>query len=139
MFDQAKLAVVAYAEVSGSDGSSTRTNSGIVTTRIGLGTYQLSLPVANQNQLGLTQFSDRDLIFVQPINNGYTTAPAVPLAVTAVNDSTLGFPTAQVPAATSKDQNKLVLIGSSTTTAVDSDFSVLILRTLTVPTVGGPA
>ena len=133
MFDQAKLAVVAYAEVVGSDGSSTRTNSGIVTTRIGLGTYQLSLPLASQNQLGLTQFSDRDLIFVQPLNATF------PLSVTAVNDNTLGFPTAQVPAATANDQNKLVFIGSSATTAVDSDFSVLILRTLTVPTVGGPA
>ena len=128
MFDQAKLAVVAYAEVNGTTGTSTKTNSGIVTTRLGTGTYQLSLPVASQNQLGLTQFSDRDLIFIQPLN------ATAPLGATAVNDQALGTP----PAATA-DVNKLVFIGSSATTAVDSDFSVLILRTLTVPTVGGPA
>ena len=128
MFDQAKLAVVAYAEVVGADGSSTRTNSGIVTTRLGLGTYQLTLPVASQNQLGLTQFSDRDLIFVQPLN------AAAPLGASAVNNNTTG-----VPAATTLDVNKLVFTGLSATTAVDTDFAVLILRTLTVPTVGGPA
>jgi len=128
MFDQAKLAVVAYAEVNGFTGTSTLTNSGIVTTRLGLGTYQLSLPVASQNQLGLTQFSDRDLIFVQPLNAQF------PLCTTAVNDKSVGVP----PAAT-LDVNKLVFIGMSATTAIDSDFSVLILRTLTVPTVGGPA
>jgi hypothetical protein len=119
MFDQAKLAVVAYAEVNGNDGSSTRTNSGIVTTKLGTGTYQLSLPVASQNQLGLQQFSDRDLIFVQPLN------ATAPLGATAVNDA--------------NQTNKLVFIGNSATTAVDSDFSVLILRTLIVPVAGGPA
>jgi hypothetical protein len=119
MFDQAKLAVVAYAEVSGTDGSSTKTNSGIVTTRLGTGTYQLALPVASQNQIGLQQFSDRDLIFVQPLN------ATLPLSTTAVNDS--------------NQTNKIVFLGSSATTAADSDFSVLILRTLTVPVAGGPA
>ena len=128
MFDQAKLAVVAYAEVVGSDGSSTRTNSGIVTTRLGVGTYQLSLPVASQNQLGLTQFSDRDLIFVQPLNSAF------PISTAAVNNNTVG-----VPSAPTLDVNKLVFTGLSSTTAVDTDFAVLILRTLTVPTVGGPA
>ena len=74
-FSQAQLAIVAYAEVSGTDGSSTKTNSGIATTRLGLGTYALDLPVASQNQIGLQQFSDRDLIFVQPLN------ASAPLAV----------------------------------------------------------
>jgi hypothetical protein len=119
MFDQAKLAVVAYAEVTGLDGSSTRTNSGIATTRLALGTYALDLPVASQNQVGLQQFSDRDLIFVQPLN------ATVALATSAVNDA--------------NQTRKLVFIGSSATTSVDSDFSVLILRTLTPPTTGGPA
>jgi hypothetical protein len=119
MFDQAKLAVVAYAEVTGSDGSSTRTNSGISTTRTGLGTYALDLPVAGANQVGLQQFSDRDLIFVQPLN------ASAPIAATAVNDA--------------NQTRKLVFTGSSATTAVDCDFSVLILRTLTPPAVGGPA
>ena len=80
MFDQAKLAVVAYGQVSYLDGSSTKTNSGVVTTRIGLGTYQISLPVASQNQLGLQQFSDRDPIFVQPL------AADFPISSSAVNN-----------------------------------------------------
>jgi len=119
MFDQAKLAVVAYAEVSGTDGSSTRTNSGISTTRLALGTYALDMPVASQNQVGLEQFSDRDLIFVQPLN------ASAPIAATAVNDA--------------NRTRKLVFTGWSATTAVDCDFSVLMLRTLTPPTLGGPA
>jgi hypothetical protein len=119
MFDQAKLAVVAYGEVSGTDGSSTKTNSGVVTTRLGLGTYQISLPVASQNQIGLTQFSDRDLIFVQPKH------PTAAISTSAVNDA---------------DQvNKLVFLGLGASTAIDSDFSFLIVRTLTPPTAGGPA
>jgi len=127
MFDQAKLAVVAYAEVSGTDGSSTRTNSGIATTRLALGTYQLSLPVASQNQIGLEQFSDRDLVFVTALN------AATPISITAVNNG--GTPA--VPGAS--PTNKLVLTGTSATTAADTDFAVMILRTLTPPVLGGPA
>jgi hypothetical protein len=120
MFDQAKLAIVAYGEVSGTDGSSTKTNSGVVTTRLGLGTFQISLPngSALQPQL-LEQFSDRDLIFIQPLH------PTAPIATSAVNDA--------------NRTNKLVFLGSSATTAVDCDFSFLILRTVTPPTLGGPA
>jgi hypothetical protein len=118
MFDQAKLAVVAYGEVSGTDGSSTKTNSGVVTTRLGLGTFQISLPTASQNQIGLEQFGDRDLIFIQPLH------PTAPIATSAVNNG--------------NQANKLVFLGS-TTTAVDCDFSFLILRTLVPPVSGGPA
>jgi hypothetical protein len=119
MLDQAKLAIVAYAQVSGADGSSTKTNSGITTTLLAMGTYALNLPVASQNQIGLEQISDRDLIFVQPLN------ATTPIAVTAVNKA---------------DQTQiLVFTGSSATTAVNCDFSVLILRTVTPPVLGGPA
>lgn len=125
-FSQAQLAIVAYAEVSGADGSSTKTNSGIATTQLGLGTYALDLP--NGSALfpqNLTQFSDRDLIFVQVLN------ATQPLATSAVNDSyAYGGNTAT---------RKIVFIGSSATTAVNADFSVIILRTLTPPVVGGPA
>lgn len=126
MFDQAKLAVVAYAEVL-ADGTSPATNSGISTTRTALGSYALDLPVASPNQVGLQQFSDRDLIFVQPLN-----ATVAGIAATAVNDAT-----ATVPA--TPGSRKLVFLGISPTTAVDCGFSVLILRTLTPPTLGGPA
>lgn len=132
MFDQAKLAVVAYGEVTGSDGSSTRTNSGIATTRLALGTYALDLPVASQNQVGLQQFSDRDLIFIQPLN------AAAPIAATAVNDAYSASAMYNIGPATPQTR-KVVFTGSSATTAIDCDFSFLILRTLTPPTVGGPA
>ena len=124
MFDQAKLAVVAYAEVNGADGSSTKTNSGIVTTKLNSGTYALDLPVASANQLGLQQFSDRDLIFVQPLATTTVFPPPTPMSCIAVNDVD---PT-----------RKLVLTGSGTTAIVCS-FSVLILRTLTPPVLGGTA
>ena len=120
MFDQAKLAIVAYGEVSGGDGSSTITNSGVQTTRLGLGTYQISLP--NGSALmpqNLCQFSKSDLIFIQPLGATF------PTMSTAVNDV---------------DQtNKLVFLGTSATTAVDVGFSFLVLRTLTPPVAGGPA
>ena len=132
MFDQAKLAIVAYAEVNGVDGTSTLTNSGISTTRLALGTYALDLPVASQNQIGLQQFSDRDLIFVQPLNADF------PVAATAVNDNYSASGTYNIGPQTPQTR-KLVFTGSSATTAVDCSFSVLILRTVTPPTLGGPA
>ena len=60
-FSQAQLAVVAYAQVNG-DGTSPLCNSGIATTRLGAGTYQLGLPVGSQNQLGLGQLAATDLV-----------------------------------------------------------------------------
>jgi hypothetical protein len=113
-FSQAQLAVVAYAQVSGADGSSTLCNSGIATSRLGIGTYQLGLPAGSQNQLGLTQLAATDLVVVTPLSASST--PTTPLMVMVVNN--------QDPA------NKLVLFGSSATTAVDSDFSVIIYRSL---------
>lgn len=126
MFDQAKLAVVAYAEVNGMTGSSTKTNSGVTTTRLGLGTYAIDLPVASANQLGLQQFSDRDLIFVQPLTT-ITSGGGVAfnnLSATAINDA---------------DPTRKLVITGSLTTAIDCDFSILILRTLTPPVLGGSA
>jgi len=126
MFDQAKLAIVAYAEVNGSTGLSTKTNSGIVTTRLSDGTYAIDLPVASANQLGLQQFSERDLIFVQPLTT-LTTGGGIAfnnLSATACNDA--------------NETRKLVFTGSLTT-AIDCSFSILILRTLMPPVLGGPA
>ena len=118
MLDQAKLACVAYAEVKGSDGSSTLTNSGVYTTIIAPGTYLVQLPSATGAVLGLTQTQDRDLIFVQVKGPN-------PLITAAETDAD--------PA------NKLVYIGSSPTTAAMSDFCVIIWRTLIPPPVGAPA
>jgi hypothetical protein len=113
-FSQAQLAVVAYAQVSGTDGSSTLCNSGLATTRLGAGTYQLGLPVGSQNQLGLGQLAATDLVTVTPLS--VATTPTTPLMVMVVNNT--------------DTNNKLVLFGSSATTAVDSNFSVIIYRSL---------
>ena len=126
MFDQAKLAVVAYAEVNGATGTSPKTNSGVTTTRLGDGTYAIDLPVASANQLGLQQFSERDLIFVQPLTT-ITTGGGIAfqnLTATACNDV---------------DQTRKLVFTGSLTTAIDCSFSILILRTLTPPVLGGPA
>ncbi len=112
MLDQAKLAVVAYVEVSGVDGSSTLTNSGVVTTRLALGTYAIDLPA------GQYQASDRDLIFVQVKGSN----PAISAAETDTDP-----------------QRKLVYLGTSATTATDCDFTCVIYRTVTPPAPGGPA
>jgi hypothetical protein len=129
MFDQAKLAIVAYAEVN-SDGSSTQTNSGVKTSKLGTGTYAIDLPTGVDNAQAMAQFSDRDLIFVQPLN------AAFPVSVTAVNDAT-NIPPGTIPALAGS--RKIVLTGTGATTAVDCAFSVLILRTVTPPALGGPA
>lgn len=112
MLDQAKLAVVAYVEVSGQDGSSTLTNSGVVTTRLAQGTYAVDLPA------GQYQASDRDLIFVQ-VKGGN------PFITAAETDT--------------DPQRKLVYIGAGPTTAADCDFTCIIYRTVTPPAPGGPA
>ena len=112
-FSQAHLAVVAYAQVNG-DGTSPLCNSGIATTRLGAGTYQLGLPVGSQNQLGLGQLAATDLVVVTPLSA--TTTPTTPLMVMVVNNT--------------DTNNKLVLFGSSATTAVDTSFSVIIYRSL---------
>ena len=112
-FSQAQLAVVAYAQVNG-DGTSPLCNSGIATTRLGAGTYQLGLPVGSQNQLGLGQLVATDLVTVTPLSA--STTPTTPLMVMVVNNG--------------DTNNKLVLFGSSATTAVDTSFSVIIYRSL---------
>jgi len=127
MLDQAKLAVVAYGEVSGADGSSTLTNSGVYTTRLGTGVFRIDLsknPDGSANQQELTQFSDRDLIIVTAINKSTNLWPYASASnVTGSNGSLKEIHTSQA--------------GSST--GVDADFSYIIYRTLTPPVVGGPA
>src|SRR5271157_3021020 len=71
LFDSAGLAIVAYVQVNGLDGSSTSTalaNSGVETTHIDVGKYGILVPTA------IGQDPSRDLIFVQPRNSGATFA-----------------------------------------------------------------
>ena len=113
-FSNTSLAIVAYAQVSGTDGSSTLCNSGIATTRLGMGTFRLSLPVGSQNQIGLGQLAATDLVTVTPLTLSTASPPTGPVLLTVVNN---------------QDTNdKLVLFGTSATTAIDTDFSVVIYR-----------
>ncbi len=135
MLDQAKLAVVAYAEVSGANGASTLTNSGIYTTRLGAGLYMVDLsknPDGSANQQELLQFSDRDLIVVTPHSSttrwayGGAKELGADLAGLVGGNPTPG-------------SVKTVYIGGAGFTGVDVDFSIIIYRTLTPPVTGGPA
>ena len=107
LFDSAGLAIVAYADVVGSDGSSATTNSGVTTTKTGTGQFDVTLPV------GKTQSLSRDLILVTP--KGPITS--VPYSA-KVDDSD--------PAV----KHIGIYGGSPLATFADADFSILILRTI---------
>lgn len=119
LFDSAGLAIVAYAQVDGATGQSAGTtafaNSGVYTTRTATGVYDVYLPT------GLTQDSSRDLIFVQPKTTPKTTAIRLGYRVSA--------DLFEVDA--TRKQVQTVGIGGvvAATTAIDSDFDVLVLRT----------
>ena len=120
LFDAAGLAIVAYVQVNGSDGSSNSTalaNSGVTTTKLPTyeGLYQITLSTA------LGQDPSRDLIFVQP-----TSTTLLPYS-SSLLFSQPGLPAANVTDL--DDYNKQVQIGAGTT-AINSDFNVLILRTV---------
>jgi len=124
-FSGANLAVVAYAEVEGVAGASTLTNSGITTTRTALGLYVAILPA------NLAQSQARDLIFVQPKGPYNATAGTSAVAKMAVVDD-------------SDPITKGIAIfdgnpANAATTRIDSDFSLLILRTTITPPTGAPA
>jgi hypothetical protein len=115
LFDSAGLAIVAYAQVAGVDGTSVSTalaNSGVSTTKITTGLYQVFLPT------GLTQDASKDLIFIQPKAVPSTTAIQLGDAVVA---------NLVEVSATVKQVKLTAAIG---TTAVDSDFNILVLRTI---------
>jgi len=115
LFDSAGLAIVAYAQVDGATGSSSSTalaNSGVSTTRISTGVYNVTLPT------GLSQDLSRDMIFVQP---KVTTALPTPCARSAV----VFEPDATTKVVTIYGANLSIV-----TTALDSDFDVLFLRTI---------
>ena len=109
--NSASLAEVAYAQVVGTNGSTPNLNSGVTASRVGAGSYTITLP-AGQGQT-------HDLIFVQIMGT-------VPLVYSSDVDDA--------------DPNiKKVYIGSSSTTAVDADFSVIIMRSMLTPPPGAPA
>ncbi len=119
-YSGANLATVAYAEVDGTAGASTVNNSGVTTTRIGLGQYVVILP-SGQGQNG-----GRDLVFIQAKH-------AVASTAAAISD----FDDAQ-------EATKTVTFWSgdpalAAATKLDCSFSILILRTTITPPTGAPA
>jgi hypothetical protein len=115
LFDSAGLAIVAYAQVTGGATSTAVANSGVSTTRITTGIYQIFLPT------GLAQSDTKDLIYVQPKANPTTTAIQLGCTVIANVVEENAF----------VKQVKLTGVsGALATTAIDSDFDVLILRTI---------
>lgn len=125
-FSQVDLATVAYVEVDNS-GTSTRSNSGVVTTKFDIGIYKVILPT------NLAQLEPRDLILVQGKNDpggGGVVAKNI-----VVDDSD---PVIKTIYCFSGD------VGAGATppvvsTGLDSAFVLVILRTTISPPNGAPA
>lgn len=120
-FSAPNLAIVAYAEVDGATGASTRLNSGVVVSRVGMGGYLVLLPT----NLNVTE--NQDLIFVQPKNNAGGSGVVAKSFV--------------IQDAFASGKNIIFFDGSpvGTETRIDSTFFILILRTTITPPVGAPA
>lgn len=119
-FSGPNLATVAYAEVD-STGSSTTTNSGIVTTRVSEGVYVAILPT------NLAQVDASDLVFVQLKQSSDGTG-LVPK--NAIVDNSL-----------SVTKTISVFSGNpalASVSHIDSSFSLLILRSTISPPAGAP-
>jgi hypothetical protein len=117
-FSGPNLATVAYAAVDATAGASTVMNSGVQTTRISLGKYQIILPT------NLAQNEGTDLVFIQAIESPGTTGRA------SVVDNSLSV-------------TKLVYFWDTNpalgaATNIDTSFSVVILRSTITPPAGAP-
>lgn len=107
LFDSAALAIVAYAHVNGTDGTSTTCTDNLTTSRVSQGVYALTLPT------GLGQEIQNDLFIVTP-----HTTTALPNTGLITNPRVFDI----------SSNLKEVLVGTAST-ALDCDFDVLILRT----------
>ena len=116
LFDSAGLAIVAYLEVTGADGTSNNCNSGVTTTKTGTGQYDVILPA------GKLQSSPRDLIFVM-VNGTITSTPV----------------SAKVDNSDAQTKHVGIYGGSPLATFADADFTVLVLRTIVPPPAGSPS
>ncbi len=115
LYDLAGLAVVAYAEVL-ADGTSPNVNSGVATARTAAGQYTVTLPA------GKLQSGVRDLMFVTPKG----TITSTPFSH-KVDDSDPAI------------KRVAIYGGQPLATFADSDFSVLIVRSIVTPPAGSPA
>jgi hypothetical protein len=133
-FSAPNLATVAYAEVA-ANGTSTRINSGVGTTRSSVGLYFVILPTS------LGQFEYSDIVLVQPlgsdgdgtnVSKSYDIVRSAPLSFSddidpftvqvQVWDAHPHYNTTPIPAAT----------------LIDSAFHIVILRTTIKPPAGAP-
>jgi Tfp pilus assembly protein PilW len=113
LFDAAGLAIVAYAQVDGATGTSNSTslaNSGVTVSKISTGAYSVLMPTALQQDLA------RDLIFVQP---------KLTTALLAV-----GVRSPVVFEVNAQEKHVVIYGGAGGTTPLDSDFNLLVLRTI---------
>lgn len=118
IFSVANLAVVAYCEVDFEVGASTRCNSGVSTTMLSIGVYQVTLPT------NLSQPDAADVIVVQPLRT-----PGI--------EGTQGRWGRDIVVDDSDPRNKIVYIWRSSTglapgpnpTPIQLNFKFLLLRT----------
>lgn len=132
LFDSAGLAIVAYAEIIGTDGTSPSVNSGVDTSRVSAGQYQVALRPGNtQTPVGNDTYP-RDLVFAQVIQHPLDDSAFI-VKVDPINT---------ISPTTGKGTFNVVITNGST--FVDASFAVLVLRTITpAPTnlngvAGGP-
>jgi len=123
LFSAPNLAVVAYAEVDGVEGASTACNSGVETTRTGLGVYVVILPTT------LAQEHTRDLIMVQLKQS--SDGSGIVAKVSELEDDQSVTKTINVWSASQAAADVIP-------TRIDSSFMLLILRTTISPPVGAP-
>lgn len=117
-FSAANLAVVAYCEVDFEVGASTRCNSGVSTTMLSIGVYQVTLPTT------LSQPNVSDVIVVQPLRT-----PGI--------EGTQGRWGRDIVVDDSDLRNKVIYIWRSSTgiapgpspTPIQLNFKFLLLRT----------
>jgi hypothetical protein len=110
-FSAPNLALVAYAEVDGDEGSSTRCNSGVTTSRVSDGVYAVGLPS------NLQQPNDSSLVFVQ--------AKGSEPKASSVDDES--------------DAVKIVSFANGGGTPVNTSFSFCLWRSTITPPAGSPS
>lgn len=124
LFDSAGLAVVAYAEVLGQSpsapaaGTSPNSNSGVTTTRVGVGLYDVILPASK------AQSAATELLIVTP-------EPPYPFTGQQYSAAVANDPT------NSQIKHVAVYANQALTDNFVS-FDILILRTVISPPAGSP-
>jgi hypothetical protein len=118
LYDSAGMAIVAYGEVL-ADGSSPNQNSGVLTARVGVGQYTITLPtnIVAGGAKNLAQSGARDSLMISP-----KVIPSIGIPVShSVDDSD--------PAV----KKVAIYGGSPLTTFADVAFNFIIFRTIVNP------